>query len=199
MKEVVFATSNESKLKRFKSGLEKKGIKLLSLNDEGVSINVNENGNSAIENACLKAYAGHVATQKVTIRMDDSLYLCGVPDNLQPGLFVRRVSGRVLSDKEMIEHYISLVNQYGTDGKLPAKWVYGMALVDINGNIHTYTWEKGGFYLTNKQSDIINPGYPLNSISKYEKINKYFTDITKEDKIPNIDESDVIDFIASHV
>ena len=27
MKEVVFATSNESKLKRFKKGLEKKGIK----------------------------------------------------------------------------------------------------------------------------------------------------------------------------
>ena len=199
MKEVVFATSNESKLKRFKRGLEKKGIKLLSLNDEDVSINVNENGNSAIENACLKAYAGHIATQKVTIGMDDSLYLCGVPDNLQPGLFVRRVNGRVLSDAEMIEYYISLVNQYGTDGKLQAKWVYGMALVDINGNIHTYTWEKGGFYLTNKQSDIINPGYPLNSISKYEKINKYFTDITLGDEILDIDESDVTSFITSHV
>ena len=30
MKEVVFATSNESKLKRFKKGLEKKEIKILS-------------------------------------------------------------------------------------------------------------------------------------------------------------------------
>lgn len=199
MKEVVFATSNESKLKRFKKGLEKKGIKLLSLHDEGVSINVVENGNSVIENANIKAYVGHEATKKITIGMDDSLYLYGVPDDLQPSLFVRRVGGRVLSDKEMIEHYISLVNQYGTDGKLPAKWVYGMALVDTNGNIHTYTWENGGFYLTNKQSDVINPGYPLNSISKYEKINKYFTEITDEDEIQDTFESDVISFIASHV
>ena len=199
MKEVIFATSNESKLKRFKKGLEKKGIKLLSLHDEGVSINVVENGNSVIENANIKAYVGHEATKKITIGMDDSLYLYGVPDDLQPSLFVRRVGGRVLSDKEMIEHYISLVNQYGTDGKLPAKWVYGMALVDTNGNIHTYTWENGGFYLTNKQSDVINPGYPLNSISKYEKINKYFTEITDEDEIQDTFESDVISFIASHV
>ena len=199
MKEVVFATSNESKLKRFKKGLEKKGIKLLSLHDEGVSINVVENGNSVIENANIKAYVGHEATKKITIGMDDSLYLYGVPDDLQPSLFVRRVGGRVLSDKEMIEHYISLVNQYGTDGKLPAKWVYGMALVDTNGNIHTYTWENGGFYLTNKQSDVINPGYPLNSISKYEKINKYFTEITDEDEIQDTFASDVISFTASHV
>ena len=140
-----------------------------------------------------------MATKKVTIGVDDSLYLCGVPDDLQPSLFVRRVGGRVLSDKEMIEHYISLVNQYGTNGKLSAKWVYGMALVDANGNTHTYTWEKGGFYLTNKQSDVINPGYPLNSISKYEKINKYFTEVTLEDEIPDTVESDVISFIASHV
>ena len=58
---------------------------------------------------------------------------------------------------------------------------------------------KGGFYLTNKQCDVINPGYHLNSISKYEKINKYFTEITDEDEIPDTFESDVISFIASHV
>ena len=41
--------------------------------------------------------------------MDDSLYLENVPEDEQPGLFVRRVDGKVLEDDEMIEHYISLV------------------------------------------------------------------------------------------
>ena len=49
-------------------------------------------------------------------------------------------------------------------------------------------------------SDIINPGYPLNSISVNKKLNKYFTDITKEER-ENLqeDESDVIDFIAKNI
>ena len=46
-------------------------------------------------------------------------------------------------------------------------------------------------------SDKINPGYPLNSISKYKVNNKYFTDVTEEDKkIINVNEDDVVDFIA---
>ena len=54
--------------------------------------------------------------------------------------------------------------------------------------------------MVSEPSVVINPGYPLNSISKYKKLDKYFTDITDEDrKIIQINEDDVIDFIASHV
>ncbi len=44
-----------------------------------------------------------------TIGMDDTLYLEGVPDELQPGLFVRRVNGKALNDEEMIEYYTYLL------------------------------------------------------------------------------------------
>ena len=47
---------------------------------------------------------------------------------------------------------------------------------------------------------LMNPGYPLNSISKYKKIDKYFTDVTEEDKkLIEVNEDDVVDFIASHM
>ena len=47
-------------------------------------------------------------------------------------------------------------------------------------------------------SDKINPGYPLNSISINKKLNKYFTEITEEDKLLiNENESDVVEFIAN--
>lgn len=39
--------------------------------------------------------------------MDDTLYLEGVPDDLQPGLFVRRVNGKSLTDEEPF--YIILI------------------------------------------------------------------------------------------
>ena len=49
-------------------------------------------------------------------------------------------------------------------------------------------------------SNKINPGYPLDTISINKKLNKYFTDITKEDKLMlQEDESDVIEFIVSSV
>lgn len=46
----------------------------------------------------------------------------------------------------------------------------------------------------------MDPDYPLNTISKYKKIDKYFTDMTEEDKkLIEVNEEDVIDFIASHI
>lgn len=77
--------------------------------------------------------------------------------------------------------------------------VNGIAVIN-NGKESTYTWSKDDFYLVDKPTDKINPGYPLNSISVNKKLNKYFTDMTSEDK-ENIkeDESDVIEFIAKSV
>ena len=100
----------------------------------------------------------------------------------------------------MLQHYTGLVKEYGKEGKLDCKWVYGMAVINEKKEISTYTWEKGGFYFVEKISDKIRAGYPLDSISINKKLNKYFTDITPEDKkMLSEDESDVVEFIANSV
>ena len=72
-----------------------------------------------------------------------------------------------------------------------------MAVIN-NGVENTYTWSKEDFYMVDKVSDKVNPGYPLNSISINKKLDKYFTEITEEDKLMiQEDESDVVDFIVS--
>ena len=38
----------------------------------------------------------------MTISMDDGLYIENIPEELQPGLFVRRVNGKELNNEEMI-------------------------------------------------------------------------------------------------
>lgn len=136
-----------------------------------------------------------------TIGMDDSLYLENVPKDLQPGLFVRRVNGKSLTDEEMIEHYINLVKNYGIDGKLNCKWVYGLALINEKGEENTYTWYKDNFYMVDTASDKINPGYPLNSISKYKNIDKYFTDTLNSEELEKtaFNEDDVVSFIVSNL
>lgn len=200
MKKILFATTNESKLKRFSKQLLENNIEILSLNDLNLKLTAEENGKDAIENALIKAREAHKITKMSVIGMDDSLYLENVPENVQPGLFVRRVNGKTLNDEEMLDYYSNLVKKYGTNGRINCKWIYGLAVIDENGNESTYTWYKDNFYMVDTRSSKINPGYPLNSISKYKIIDKYFTDITEEDKDNiKVNENDVIEFIKEHI
>ncbi len=197
--DILFATGNPSKVKRFAKGLEKEGINILTLNDIDKKVEIEENGKNAIENAIIKAKAYSKIVNMPVLAMDDNLYIENVPEEKQPGMFVRRVNGKRLTDEEMIEHYTNLVKEYGENGKLICRWVYGMAIIN-NGKISTYSWSKDDFYMVDKTSPKINPGYPLDTISINIKLNKYFTDITEEDK-HNLyeDEQNVIDFIVSNV
>ena len=200
MKQIVFATTNPTKAKRFSKGLSKYDIEVLSLKDLNLKLDSDENGNNAIENALIKARECYELTKLPSMGMDDTLYLENVPEDKQPGLFVRRVNGKILTDDEMLEHYTKLVKEYGVDGKLNCRWIYGLAVIDEFGKENTYTWYKDNFYMVDTISDKINPGYPLNSISKYKGIDKYFTDITDEDtKLIKYNEDHVVEFIKDNV
>lgn len=199
MKQILFATKNISKVNRFKDDLENNGIKVITLNDLDISLDIDETGTSAIENALIKARAYYEKTGITTIATDDNLTLENVPDSFQPGTYVRRVNGKVLTDEEMIDYYRSLVQKYGTNGKLIARWIYGMAIIK-DGKEYTYNWSNNDFYLVDKPSSKIKPGYPLDSISIDKKLNKYFTDLSKEDKLSlEENENHVVQFIIDNI
>ena len=123
MKEILFATGNTAKVDRFYEKLLKNGILLKSLKDININIDIEENGKNAIENAMRKAKAYYDATKITTMAMDDTMYIDGIPEEKQPGVFVRRVNGKRLNDKEMIDYYTNLVKTYGKDGKLKARFL----------------------------------------------------------------------------
>lgn len=199
MKRVLFATGNESKALRFKDELLKKGIEIITINDLDKKVDVIENGNNAIENALIKAKSYAKEVDIPVFAMDDNLYIENIPEDKQPGMYVRRVDGKRLNDEEMIDYYSKLVRTYSTDGKLTCKWIYGMAVIN-KGKESVYTWSKNDFYLVDKPTNKIDKDYPLNSISVNKKLNKYFTDMTSDDKkLVEEDERDVIDFIASNI
>ena len=198
---VLFATTNPAKIKKYVDKLKEKDIEILTIKDLGINLKPEETGKNAIENAYIKAKTYYDKTKIISIGMDNNLYIEGLPEEKQPGTHVRRINGKELNDEEMIEYYTSLVKKYGVDNKLNCKWVYGLAVIDKSGCESTYTWYKDDFYMTDISSDIINPGYPLNTISKYKKIDKYFTDkLSEEEKeIINFNEDSTIDFIKDHI
>lgn len=191
---VLFATTNPAKVKRYASKLQDKGIEVLTLKDINLKLEVEEIGKNAIENALLKAKAYFEATGITSIGIDNNLFIEELPEEKQPGTHVRRVGGKELTDEEMIQYYTNLVKENG--GKLTAKWVYGIVIYD-GKEPKQYTWAKDHFYFVDTPCEKRTPGYPLDSISIMPEYNKYFAQLTQEEKNSNINnEDDVINFIV---
>lgn len=196
---VLFATTNPAKVKKYKDGLKKKGIDLITIKDLDVKVDVNENGKNALENAFIKAKTYYDATKIISIGMDNNLFFEGIPEEKQPGTHVRRVNEKTLTDEEMIEYYTNLVKVSG--GKLVARWVYGMVIYDGKKK-KEYTWSKSDFYFLDKPCEKRNPGYPLDSIAFVPEHNKYLVELTPEEKSSGNDatkDDKVINFITESI
>ena len=199
MKEILFATGNASKVARFNEKLLDKGIVLKSLKDLNINLDVEENGKTAIENATIKAKAYYEVTKMTTMAIDDTMYIDDIPDEKQPGVFVRRVNGKRLNDEEMIDYYTNLVKTYGKDGKLNTKWISGMVIIK-DGEISTYTYITSEYYLVDTPTKYMKEGYPLSSILVNKKTNKYDIYLTEEDKkVGQADDSGYIEFIEKTI
>ncbi len=183
---LLFGTGNQAKLSVMKNRLEKIDIELIGLSDlkaEGKMIpEVKENGHTPLENARLKALAYYKAFHIPVFSCDSGLYFDNVPDEVQPGVHVRNVDGKCLSDEEMMEHYAGLVRQYGN---LVAR--YRNAICFVMDEEHIYeamepSMESEKFILTDKpHSAIRKKGFPLDSMSIDMKTNKYYYDLSAEE------------------
>ena len=187
---LLYGTGNLAKLSAMRNRLEQLDIELIGLNDmraEGRIVpKVIEDGNTPLENARLKAMAYYEAFQIPVFSCDSGLYFDNVPDEVQPGVHVRNVNGKCLSDDEMIDYYSGLVKAYGN---LVAR--YRNAICFVMDNTHIYetmepSMESEKFILTDKpHSTIRKEGFPLDSISLDIKTNKYYYDLP-EDKLEQV-------------
>ncbi len=182
---LLYGTGNQAKLSVMKSRLEKIGIELIGLNDlraEGKIVpEVIEDGNTPLENARLKAMAYYDAFQIPVFSCDSGLYFDNIPDEVQPGVHVRNVNGKCLSDDEMIDYYSGLVKTYGN---LLAR--YRNAICFVMDDTHIYeamepSMESEKFILTDKpHSTVRKEGFPLDSMSLDIKTNRYYYDLPED-------------------
>jgi 8-oxo-dGTP diphosphatase len=187
---LLYGTGNPAKLSAMKSRLEQLDIELIGLNDlraEGKNISeVVEDGDTPLENARLKALAYHEAFQIPVFSCDSGLYFDNVPDEVQPGVHVRNINGKCLSDDEMIDYYSGLVKRYGN---LVAR--YRNAICFVVDEKHIYeamepAMESEKFILTDKPHGTIRKkGFPLDSISLDIKTYQYYYDLS-EDRLEQV-------------
>lgn len=187
---LLYGTGNPAKLSVMRNRLEQLDIEIIGLNDlraEGRIVpKVVEDGNTPLENARRKAMAYYKAFQIPVFSCDSGLYFDNVPDEVQPGVYVRNVDGKCLSDDEMIDYYSGLVKVYGN---LVAR--YRNAICFVMDDTHIYeameqSMESEKFILTDKPHGTVRKeGFPLDSISLDIKTNKYYYDLP-EDKLEQV-------------
>ena len=175
---LLYATNNNSKIYNMKRRLSNMPVEIVTPKDLNLKLNIVENGNTVVENAIKKASAYYDVTGIPTIAGDSGLYIENIPEEKQPGLFVRRINGKELTDDEMIDYYSKLVNSIG--GKTIAYYITGLAIV-TEDSIKTIEIEEDKFILTSKISSEKHRGNPLDVMSIDQNVNKYYTEMSDED------------------
>lgn len=175
---LLFATTNYTKINDMKRVLEDTDIEIITPKDLDIYVDVEEDGNTATENAIKKAEAYYNIANMPTIAVDVSFYINNLEDAKQPGLFVRRVGGKVLTDEEMQNYYKDLVTSIG--GKTTAYYIKALAIITSNGT-KSIEIKDDEFTLVDTPTKSLHPGYPIDSLSIDLKTNKYYSDMNSEE------------------
>ncbi len=179
---LLFATGNDYKYSLMKERLKEfHDIELVSPKMLGLNIEVEENGNTAEENAKIKAKAYYELTKLPTIAEDSGLYIDKFKNEEQPGIYVKRVNGKDgLSSEEILNYYINKLNKY--NGRSLAHYYSGVCIINKDGEIGFDTVEEEEFLLTTKKCKKVNfNGSILNCISYDLDAEKYFDERTEEE------------------
>lgn len=176
---LLIATSNIGKINIYGSILNKHGIKFITLQELDINIKVEENGESEIDNAVIKALAYNKETNLPVLSNDSGLYLHKLKPEDQPGMFVRRLNGKEVSDTDLLIHYCNLIENVG--GETDAHYNVGLALIDNEKTLKTDLF-KPVWHFVSKPSRVIKKGVPLNSIAYDYKSQKYLSEMTDEEK-----------------
>lgn len=179
---LLYGTENLAKLEAMKKRLKELDLEIIGLKELDLKVfhkkipDIPESGKNPLENARQKASAYYHAFQIPVFSCDSGLFIEELPEELQPGVNVRRVNGISLTDEEMLNYYSSLAKRYGN---LTAR--YKNAICLILDKTHVFesmedTLASEPFLITAKPHPIRKKGFPLDSLSLEIKTGMYYYD-----------------------
>ncbi|TAH65667.1 MAG: XTP/dITP diphosphatase [Anaerolineaceae bacterium] len=165
MKRIIFATSNEGKMKEIRDILKETDFQLLSLKDAGIDIDIKEDGTTFEENAIIKAETVCKLTGEIVLADDSGLEV----DYLDkaPGIYSARFLGENTPYLEKNNYIIDRLKGIPND-KRSARFVCVIACSFPDGNTITRTGILEG-YIAEKISGSNGFGYdPIFYVPDYK-------------------------------
>ena len=187
---ILYGTTNKGKLQAMINGLQGLDIELVSLNDMvGELPSINESGKTPLENAEIKARAYYEAFHMPVFSCDSGLYFDELSEEEQPGIHVRRVNGKELTDAEMTEYYAALAHKHG--GQITGRYRNAIYFI-LDENHHYSSMDMSiatePFILADKPHPKRVEGFPLDPLSVDIATGKYYHDLETKDVSTSVDD-----------
>jgi len=131
-KKIIFATSNEGKMKEVRSILEDLGMEVLSMKEAGIQVDVVENGTTFEENAVIKATEIAKACGEIVLADDSGLEIDFL--NKEPGIYSARYMGEDTSYAIKNQNLIDRLEGV-EDEKRTARFVCAIAAAFPDGTV----------------------------------------------------------------
>ena len=136
MNRIVIASNNAGKLREIRDILQPLGFTVVSQREAGISIEVEENGETFAENAALKARAVYEALHCPVIA-DDSGLLVDALDGA-PGVHSHRFAGEGATDADRNAKLLELLGGVPAE-KRTARFECVLCYVDAAGETHFFS------------------------------------------------------------
>lgn len=172
--DIVVATNNKGKLAEIKKILA--GHNVLSQNDVGAFVDVDETGTTYEENALLKAQAVREYTDKIIIADDSGLEVDVLGG--EPGLYSARYAGEGTTPDQGMDKLLDKLAGYSFEQKT-ARFISCITLLMPDGTVHTFRGECEGFITAQKRGD---HGFGFDPLFWVESYGKTFAEISDEEK-----------------
>jgi len=172
--ELIIASNNNNKLSEIKAILGDSFDNVISMSEAGIETDIEENGNTFLENAIIKARTVAKLTGKVSLGDDSGL----VVDALDgaPGVYSARYGG-AHGDYD-INNALLLKNMEGVKNRV-AKFVTVMVMYFPDGNYIFAEGEATGYILEEKKG---NEGFGYDPVFHSDELKMSFAEASKEQK-----------------
>lgn len=131
-RKVIFATSNEGKMKEVRAILEDLGMEVLSMKEAGIHVDVVEDGTTFEENAVIKATEIQKVCGEIVLADDSGLEVDYL--NKEPGIYSARYMGEDTSYKIKNQNIIDRLDGV-EDERRTARFVCAIAAAFPDGTV----------------------------------------------------------------
>lgn len=179
MKNIVVASNNKHKIEEIKTILKDLDIQVLSLNDVGITIDVEETGTTFMENAYIKSKEifDILKGKGYWVLSDDSGLSVDALDGA-PGVYSARFAGEHGNDKKNNDKLLKLMENV-EDEKRGARFICAMVLIMSEDKAIQVQGEVEGYILREEKGE---NGFGYDPLFFTVIFNKSFAELTNEEK-----------------
>lgn len=176
MKRIIFATSNEGKMKEIRLIMADSGYEVVSLKEAGISADIEENGTTFEENAVIKASAIAKLTGEMAMADDSGLEVDYL--NKEPGIYSARYLGEDTPYSEKNANLIARLDGVPVEGR-SARFVCAIAAALPGGELLGSLETIEGYIGYEERGD---HGFGYDPIFMVPAYNKSTAELTEEEK-----------------